>query len=65
MQLTTVSGDVVGRTTPTGTISGFRLANLTFGGSITRSMTRNTHNPLKLFGLAFGASKLYLLFLVS
>jgi hypothetical protein len=64
MQLTTVSGDVVGRATSTGTISGFRLGNLTFGGCVARGMTRDTHNPLKLFGLAFGAPKLYLLFLV-
>jgi hypothetical protein len=63
-QLTAMSGDVVGRATSTGAISGFGLGRLTFGGCVARGMTRDTHNPLKLFGLAFGTSKLYLLFLV-
>ena len=62
--LTAVSGDVVGRAGSTRTIPGFRLGRLTFGGCVARGMTRDTHNPFKLFGLAFGTPELYLLFLV-
>ena len=64
LQLTAVAGDFVGRTGATGTVAGFCLGRLAWGTTLAQGVTRHTHNPLKLFGFAFGASELYLLFLV-